>query len=57
LQGINSRRYTVILKQQELHCNAEAAGATQLFRSSRRYTVIHKYEALYYKEKAAGATL
>jgi hypothetical protein len=44
-------------KQQALHCNAEVAGATLLYRSSRRYIVMQKQQVLHSNAEAAGATL
>jgi hypothetical protein len=44
-------------KQQTIHCNAEVAGATLLFRSCRRYTVMQKQKPQHCNSEAAGATL
>jgi hypothetical protein len=44
-------------KQQDLHGNAEVAGATLKCRSSRRYTVMQKQQALHCNAKAAGANI
>jgi hypothetical protein len=44
-------------KQQELHCKAEAEGATLQCRSSKSYNLMQKQQALHGYAEAAGATL
>jgi hypothetical protein len=44
-------------EKQALHCNAEAAGATQKCRISRYYTVVHKLQVLLCNAEVAGAKL
>jgi hypothetical protein len=47
----------VMQKQQALHFNSEAAGATLQSRRSRRYTIMQKLQALNYNAKEAFAKI